>query len=548
MNGSSLLTYIEQHFIHENELHKDLIEIQIMNQKIKTNASDFIIEIERLIAEANRLGANINSDEKLKTCLTKALMESDKYHSFYQTLIASSSATAATPIATVVRELKSKIITFDINEATITTTYGNKRKKLLVLTGKKNYNSKTISPNKSKANSNKLCKICKKRGHLARECYSNRNNSNPSRNDSSNPRTKAKTWKGKMKFQSKQYFNLNRDNREKNANLKCFKCGGNHYANECRTGVNNHDKIGNKDQQRNLMHIDEVSDQDGEIYGNNRTVEFVEEPPLFLRSLVNEDMDLGYESDGPGSSSRVFSYPISNYIDKQPSQIKTSKKKIKKSIKRPFQIKQYNLRSKSPKDKIKALQDKILNCTGNECAYIDSGCSKTSLNNRKFFSMVQQINKIVQSASGKMTVNYLGQVGPLDGVYWIPKLTDNLISMADLINLGMTILITPDGLMNCSLGKMEIFKVKMENNVWSIDINMLLEILNLTFGIKPNSPPVKIRNVRVLMLTRSKVSRGGIKRNETPKSVPLKTDSVQPNNLQQKAFAPRNLEPFTSSS
>jgi len=61
-----LLTYIEQNFIKENELHKDMIEIQIMKERIKTTATDYIIEVEKLIVEGIRLGSNMNPDEKLK--------------------------------------------------------------------------------------------------------------------------------------------------------------------------------------------------------------------------------------------------------------------------------------------------------------------------------------------------------------------------------------------------------------------------------------------------------------------------------------------------
>jgi hypothetical protein len=163
MNGASLLVYIQTNFVKENELHKELIEIRIMNQKIKTNASDFIIEIERLIAEAIRLGSNMNPDEKLKTCLTKALMESEKYHAFYQTLIASSTATAATPVATIVRDLKTKINTFDINEKTISETT-NKKRKVYNLNDTKergNYNQ-----TQANANADKYCYKCG-RGGLA---------------------------------------------------------------------------------------------------------------------------------------------------------------------------------------------------------------------------------------------------------------------------------------------------------------------------------------------------------------------------------------------
>ena len=560
MNGASLLVYIQTNFVKENELHKDLIEIRIMNQKIKTNASDFIIEIERLIAEAIRLGSNMNPDEKLKTCLTKALMESEKYHSFYQTLIASSTATAATPIATIVRDLKTKINTFDINEKTIGENSSKKRKIYnLNETKEKGDYSKT----QVNRNADKYCYKCGRKGHISRECYSKTKVKTEIERDNNKdkPRkSKAKTWKGKTKFQTKQYYNANRDEKNKSAKLKCNKCGGDHYSNACKNSVTNHEKIGkrNNNRDRNMIQIDEVSSQEGEPRNNYRNVQFERDPPEFIRSLVNTEIKLDnndafksldnrkdqgresddeYESDGPGSSSRVFSYScIDEELRMQDEEYKKNLEEKSKTLKHKKSTKRPKLKMKhitKSKDKLKILSE---GCTGNNCAYIDSGCSKTSLNNRKYFDLVQSINKVVQSASGKINVKYLGSVGPIDNVYWIPTLTDNLISVADLINLGITILITPDGLMKGSISTLDIFKIKMSNNVWSVNVNQLIAKLNRTFGVEIQNKSPKISKPKLFMLTRSNFSRGELKRKENFESVPSKNskkgtlDEINDNN------------------
>jgi hypothetical protein len=50
------------------------------------------------------------------------------------------------------------------------------------------------------------------------------------------------------------------------------------------------------------MNIDDIPDQEGEIYGQNRTVEILDEPPVYLRSCINKTMNLNDESENDSDS------------------------------------------------------------------------------------------------------------------------------------------------------------------------------------------------------------------------------------------------------
>jgi hypothetical protein len=115
MDGASLVQHILNNHNRENSLHRDLIEAKIHSEKIYNSATEYIHNTEKLISEAIRMGSAMNPSEKLKSCLTKALLESDKYNNFYQTLVASENDNNDT-VEEKVSKLKNKIFTYDVNK------------------------------------------------------------------------------------------------------------------------------------------------------------------------------------------------------------------------------------------------------------------------------------------------------------------------------------------------------------------------------------------------------------------------------------------------
>jgi hypothetical protein len=114
-----------------------------------------------------------------------------------------------------------------------------------------------------------------------------------------------------------------------------------------------------------------------------------------------------------------------------------------------------------------------------EVAFLDSGCSKTSLRNRKHFTRVAKTEgKSVNTANGKIHVKYIGESGPFEEAHWIPELKNNLISIGDLISRGMTIIIKPSGMMYGNFDGKEIFSIMMKNNVWTMNTNKLFKKLD----------------------------------------------------------------------
>ena len=75
----------------------------------------------------------------------------------------------------------------------------------------------------------------------------------------------------------------------------------------------------------------------------------------------------------------------------------------------------------------------------------------------------------MHSANGQMSIKYAGPSGPIEHAYWIPELTNDLISMGDLVNLGITININRSGTMHGFYGKRKVFSIPMENNVWKVE-------------------------------------------------------------------------------
>ena len=69
--------------------------------------------------------------------------------------------------------------------------------------------------------------------------------------------------------------------------------------------------------------------------------------------------------------------------------------------------------------------------------------------------------KTVNTANGKIQINYEGPSGLFEEAHSIPTLKNNLISLGDSVNLGMEIVIKPTEMMYNNHGKKNIFAVKM---------------------------------------------------------------------------------------
>ena len=137
-----------------------------------------------------------------------------------------------------------------------------------------------------------------------------------------------------------------------------------------------------------------------------------------------------------------------------------------------------------------------------EVAFLDSGCSRTSLRNRKHFKQVLKADgKSVNTANGKIKVKYMGDTGPFKEAHWIPELKNNLISIGDLVSRGMTIIIKPSGMMYGNFEGKEIFSIMMKNNVWTINTNKLFKKLDSLPKQYKIAKKVKINYANMLNVT-----------------------------------------------
>ena len=141
-----------------------------------------------------------------------------------------------------------------------------------------------------------------------------------------------------------------------------------------------------------------------------------------------------------------------------------------------------------------------------ELAFLDSGCSRTSLRSRNHFTKVLISNgKSVNTVNGKIHVKYEGPTveAPFENAHWIPELRNNLISIGDLVNLGMSIIIKPSGMMYGNHGKKNIFAVMMKNNVWTMDTKRLFKRLKMVSKPKYNGR-IKVNMMHAKMLNSNK--------------------------------------------
>jgi hypothetical protein len=152
------------------------------------------------------------------------------------------------------------------------------------------------------------CYKCNQMGHYANECTSKKSNLNS--------KSKPKTYKVK-KF-----------------NKGCYKCGGNHKSSECNYNFKRKVKFNfnknKKREERAYISIDEIELQPGEDNYKSTSNNEEEDDQEYACMLFESDSEEEIESDGYGSSSKVFSYSVCNTDDKFNSE--TGKRKIDDKI------------------------------------------------------------------------------------------------------------------------------------------------------------------------------------------------------------------------
>jgi hypothetical protein len=127
----------------------------------------------------------------------------------------------------------------------------------------------------------------------------------------------------------------------------------------------------------------------------------------------------------------------------------------------PSFIEEINLESNIENDQINVLSLSSQKKKGSY-GFLDTGCSKTSLKERDLFQKLYKTNKKVNAANSTISINYMGDSGPFIDANWIPTLNDDLISIGDLVSMGMNFKIDRDGLMTGLLNNVIILYI---NNI-----------------------------------------------------------------------------------
>ena len=308
MRGNELVTYILANFNRETNVHRAIIESEIYNLKIETTASEFLLKLDKHIQEAQRLGSTIDSTVVTETMLTRVLMSNPRYQSFYQVMMVNNPVVPGVANNIRINNYKLMIKQFDENNRIL--SKGTKRQRD---TGY-SLESDDENTSKSKDKSEIKCFKCNKMGHYARECDQKiKNNKNP----------KFNIKNDKNKFKPKSF-------KVKKFNKGCYKCGGNHKSVDCNYDFKRKVKFDfNKNKKREekaYMSIDDIELQPGEDNYEPTSSDKDEDNQEYACMLVESDDEEEIESDGYGSSSKVFSYSICNTNDNSNSEI--GKRKI----------------------------------------------------------------------------------------------------------------------------------------------------------------------------------------------------------------------------
>jgi hypothetical protein len=113
MSGKKLLDYIKKNFDREKDLHSAMKKQQLATLEIKTTATKFLIEAEKLIEEIIRLGdTEFNRAKELKSILMRVLIKSPTYRDFYHSLTNTRRNTITTD-ERIIEEIKENLISFD---------------------------------------------------------------------------------------------------------------------------------------------------------------------------------------------------------------------------------------------------------------------------------------------------------------------------------------------------------------------------------------------------------------------------------------------------
>jgi hypothetical protein len=96
---------------------------------------------------------------------------------------------------------------------------------------------------------------------------------------------------------------------------------------------------------------------------------------------------------------------------------------------------------------------------------VDSGCSQTSVNNKKLFKFFRKRNQIVNTVGPAINVEVSGPIGPFKDVFLIPILSHNLVSVKDLNDLGVRVTFEENDLI-MEYKDCIIMKITTKTEVW----------------------------------------------------------------------------------
>ena len=121
-------------------------------------------------------------------------------------------------------------------------------------------------------------------------------------------------------------------------------------------------------------------------------------------------------------------------------------------------------------------------------AILDTGASTTTFRSRRMFKYLKPVHLTVSTASKDATLKceHMGPVSVFNEAFWIPDLSSDLISVGALDEVGIEINIKNGHMIGKYDGHI-IFDVIKKRNIWRINTDDLISILDTTVGLdQPN--------------------------------------------------------------